>query len=62
MFYNSKSTFFREIIFSDIVGKNGVIHVISSLILPKSAQTVTQEIKQRNGQKFLGRINRMVDR
>jgi len=43
----------REIIFSDIVGKNGVIHVISSLILPKSAQTVTQEIKQRNGQKFL---------
>eukprot|EP00088_Acartia_fossae_P037546 TRINITY_DN3874_c0_g1_i10.p1 TRINITY_DN3874_c0_g1~~TRINITY_DN3874_c0_g1_i10.p1 ORF type:complete len:852 (-),score=204.67 TRINITY_DN3874_c0_g1_i10:9-2564(-) len=43
----------RELIVKDVVAKNGVIHVIDSLILPKSAKTVTENIKERNGQKFL---------
>ena len=39
----------------DIIASNGVIHVIKSVILPKSAKTAADEIKERNGQKFLGK-------
>ena len=37
-----------------MVGTNGVIHVIESVIIPSSAKTVEEELKRRNAVKFLG--------
>jgi len=48
----------RELVTKDIIATNGVIHVIESVILPKSAKTAADEIKERNGQKFLDLIKK----
>jgi len=48
----------RELVMKDIIASNGVIHVIESVILPKSAKTAADEIKERNGQKFLDLIKK----
>jgi len=48
------SIFVNEIklVLKDMVATNGVIHVIDSIIVPKSSKTVEEEVKARNSKEF----------
>jgi len=43
----------QKLLMRDVVGTNGVIHVIDDVIIPQSARTVQEELKRRNQDKFL---------
>jgi len=47
-----------RLVIRDIVGTNGVIHVVDKVIIPSSAKTIREELQQRKADKFLDLIEK----